>query len=250
MRFFQTTCAIACLGVLAVTYAEENLKTSLQRILPQVQKYLEQRIREFDQIPDERKSELKKISQYVNRRVRAGEPAKLTFICTHNSRRSHLSQIWAAVAVSHYKLEKIETYSGGTETTAFNPRAIAALERAGLKVESVKGGENPHYAVQFQESADPLICFSKIYHDPPNPQKEFCAVMTCSQADRACPLVVGSSLRVALPFDDPIIADGTSKETARYDERCAQISREMLYLFSEVRRSLTENSPTSDPTTR
>jgi arsenate reductase len=39
---------------------------------------------------------------------------------------------------------------------------------------------------------------------------------------------------VSIPLDDPKIADDTAEEAATYDQRCQQICREMLYLFSQV----------------
>lgn len=231
MRLLTMTGLLFCLGAVVARSAEETRSTGMY---PTVQKYVQQRLTEFDQIPAERKTQLKKIALYVKSRVDAGETARLTFICTHNSRRSHMSQIWAAVAARHYGIKGVETFSGGTEATAFHPRAIAAIERAGLKVEKANDSKNPHYAVRFQATNEPLDCFSKAYSDAPNPKRDFCAVMTCTQADKNCPLVTGCSLRVAIPFDDPKVADGTPEEAGKYDERCAQISREMLYLFSEV----------------
>jgi hypothetical protein len=59
--------------------------------------------------------------------------------------------------------------------------------------------------------------------------------MTCSEADKNCPVVRGAAVRVALPYEDPKVADGTPAEAARYDERSRQIATEMFYLFSEVR---------------
>jgi hypothetical protein len=232
MRLSITFCAMLCLAVASVIFGGD--KESNSTMFPQVQQYLQKRAQEFEEISDERKAQLQKIAQYVTIRIKSGEPARLTFVCTHNSRRSHLSQIWAAAAARHYGIERLETFSGGTEATAFNPRAIAAIERAGLKVEKTEDGRNPRYAVRFQESNKPLICFSKVYSDPPNPQEEFCAVMTCSQADQSCPNVIGSALRVAIPYEDPKVSDGTAEEAATYDERSLQISREMLYLFSRV----------------
>ncbi|MBW2160612.1 MAG: hypothetical protein JRH14_11750 [Deltaproteobacteria bacterium] len=38
-------------------------------------------------------------------------------------------------------------------------------------------------------------CFSKTYDDPGNPAEGFVAVMTCSEADEACPVVSGAALR-------------------------------------------------------
>ncbi len=213
-----------------VVAAEPDKETSF----PKVKMYLDQRRTEFDQIPADRKTRLKEIAAYVRNCARSGQPARLTFICTHNSRRSQMSQIWAMVAANDQNVAGVEVFSGGTEVTAFNPRAIAAIERAGLKVDKIQDNLNSKYAVRFDNSGKPLTCFSKVYSDAPNPTDDFCAVMTCAQADKSCPLLRGSSLRVALPFDDPKVADNTPEEAAKYDERCSQVSREMLYLFSQV----------------
>lgn len=229
MRF-----AIGFVMMLGPTFSYAAEKASNMDLYPDIQSYIEQRLAEFEQIPSERKSQLKKMSLYVKSRIKAREPARLTFICTHNSRRSHLSQIWAATAAHFYNIPHVETFSGGTEATAFNPRAVSAIERAGFKVEKTQDGKNPRYAVRFDDTDSPLICFSKVYSDAPNPTADFCAVMTCAQADKNCPVVEGCSLRVAVPFEDPKVADDTPEESNKYDERCAQISREMLYLFSQV----------------
>ncbi len=207
-------------------------------LIPPVREYVEARAAEFEQIPRERREALDEIARYVRGRVEAGQPARLTFICTHNSRRSHLAQIWAQVAATYYGVGDVETFSGGTEATAFNPRAVGALKRAGFSISTSEAGgkDNPRYQVHFAESAPPLVCFSKLYDQEPNPRKDFCAVMTCSQADAACPLVAGAALRIAIPYEDPKAFDGTPEEAARYDERCQQIAREMLYVFSRVSR--------------
>ena len=59
--------------------------------------------------------------------------------------------------------------------------------------------------------------------------------MTCSQADKACPVVKGASSWVAVPYDDPKEFDGKAQETAKYDERCRQIAAETLYVSSKVK---------------
>ena len=201
---------------------------------PAVRAYVDQRIAEFGAIPDSRKLQLREMTKYIQSCCEAKLPVRLTFICTHNSRRSHLSQIWAAVAADYYGVDGVETFSGGTEATAFAPQAIAAIERAGLTVNTPPVGSNPRHQIRYLESGSPLVCFSKVYSDAPNPNGEFCAVMTCSHADANCPIVHGASARIAIPFDDPKVADGTSEEVATYDERCRQIAREILYAFSAV----------------
>jgi protein-tyrosine-phosphatase len=188
---------------------------------------------DFDSIPSDRKKKLEEVSEYIQSKVEEGQPSKLNFICTHNSRRSHLAQIWTAVAAHYFKLENIETYSGGTEATAFNPRAVAAIERAGFKVEN-PGGENPKYKVWFDEEAKPLICFSKTFDDAFNPDSNFAAIMTCSDADENCPFVPGTEFRASITYRDPKEADGTQKEALTYDERCFQIATEMFYMMSKA----------------
>jgi len=189
--------------------------------------------RNFDSIPNERKETLKEVAQYISDELTEKGEVKLNFICTHNSRRSHLAQIWTQTAANYYEIEGVETYSGGTEATAFNPRAVAAIERAGFHVKNPVG-ENPRYEVKFSEDAKPMICFSKKFDDPENPEKNFAAIMTCSEADENCPFVPGTSFRKAVTYRDPKESDGTDHEKETYDERCRQIGTEMFYMMSQV----------------
>ena len=196
--------------------------------------YIETAASENDSIPQERKDQLKRIALYIQSKKDSNKAANLTFICTHNSRRSHMGQIWAAAAAAYYGIEQgIDTYSGGTEATAFNPRAVAAIERAGFHVKN-PGGDNPHYEVTYAENGKVLKCFSKKYDDPFNPNENFAAIMTCSEADASCPTVPGADLRVPITYVDPKESDGTEQETATYDTRCRQIATEMLYMMSQV----------------
>lgn len=192
---------------------------------------------EFGSIPSGRKEKLSEVAEYIQSKLDESKTAKLNFICTHNSRRSHLAQIWTAVAANHYGVENIETYSGGTEATAFNPRAVAALERAGFEIEN-PGGENPKYQVRFDDPSEPMICFSKTFDDSANPEKDFAAIMTCSDADENCPFVPGAEFRKPITYHDPKESDGTDQETKFYDKRCMQIGSEMFYMMSLVKKNL------------
>lgn len=204
-------------------------------VLPTLHPKIAQVTAEFDQIPEERQTELKEIASFVQAQVKAGEAPQLTFICTHNSRRSHLSQIWAQTAAAYYSIPGVKTFSGGTEATACNPRTVRAMRRAGFSVANkTPGASNPHYLVQFSENAAPIESFSKVYSKDGNPSSQFIAVMTCGQADKSCPIVEGSLLRVAIPYVDPKVSDGTEREDATYDARSHQIAREMFFLMSQV----------------
>jgi protein-tyrosine-phosphatase len=197
--------------------------------------YVEALLPTLATIPEERRETLERIASFVHERRAAGQPARLMFICTHNSRRSHMSQIWAATAAAWYGIDGVETYSGGTEATAFNPRAVAAMRRAGFDIDEVTSDvANPHYAIRFALDRPTLDVFSKTFDAVSNPSSDFAAIMNCSEADDACPIVAGAALRISLPYDDPKLADGSPEEADRYDERARQIAREMFYLFSRV----------------
>lgn len=210
-------------------------KTYLDKLNPQLTPYAQKVIEAFDQISEERKSVLRELANYISIRLAAKKPARLIFICTHNSRRSHLSQIWTQVAAYAYGVEGVETYSGGTEATAFNPRAVKAMQKAGFDIKTVKEGDNPIYAVAFAQDALTIEAFSKKYDDKVNPQDDFAAVMTCSDADQNCPFIPGASLRIPVPYDDPKDFDGTAQEEVKYDERCHQIACEMFFMMSIVK---------------
>jgi protein-tyrosine-phosphatase len=192
----------------------------------------------IEQLPAERRETLDRLAQFVRAQKSAGKPVRLTFICTGNSRRSHLGQLWAAAVARYYGIDGVETFSGGTEPSAFNPRTLAAVERAGFVVERPEpAGDNPHYRISYAADVASVESFSKRFDDASNPSADFAAVMTCTEADQGCPFVPGAALRISLPYDDPKVADDTPEEAARYDERSRQIATEMLYLFSRVAAS-------------
>jgi len=201
---------------------------------PLIEQYILEAIQSFDTISDERKNVLKKISAYVQKKVSEGKTAELIYICTHNSRRSHFGQIWAKVAATFYGFNNVETYSGGTEATAFNPNAIKAIKKIGFTVTNEDGKPNAVYSVQFGDDKIIIKCFSKKYDDKANPKQGFCAVMTCTEADGACPYIDGAEVRVSTPYNDPKAFDGTPQQDAMYLERSKHIATDCFYVFSQI----------------
>jgi arsenate reductase len=189
---------------------------------------------EFSQIPPSRKPALQELANFVSQKSKANEAIELNFICTHNSRRSHIAQVWAQTAALYYGVNGVQCYSGGTEATAFNPKAVRAMQDAGFDIQVFKDGTNPIYKVKFSDPIPPLTVFSKKYDDDFNPKENFAAIMTCSHADENCPLVPGAARRIALTYDDPKEFDGTPEESAKYTERVNEIGREILYAFSKI----------------
>ena len=208
----------------------ETLKTLCDELVIQI-----------DRISSERKSILNRLIEYVESERLASRPVQLVYICTHNSRRSHFGQIWSALAAAYFKIDGVQTFSGGTEATAFHPNAIKALCSIGFEIEPMDESSNPKYKVQFGEGLF-SICFSKVYDDAVNPKSNFAAIMTCSDAEENCPFIPGVSVRVATTYDDPKSFDGTDLQDQKYLERCKQIGLDCLYVFHEVSRRLQQNT--------
>lgn len=187
----------------------------------------------FDSISDERKKILNKLSVYIQERVN-NPSINLVFICTHNSRRSHFSQVWAQIAAHYYGLHNISSYSGGTEATAVFPSVINALTSNGVKVEALSNEENPVYTLKYSETKQPIIGFSKVFNHTFNPSTDFAAVMTCTDADENCPLIPNAT-RVSLPFNDPKVFDNTADEQIKYQEKSKEIATELFYALSQVK---------------
>lgn len=186
-------------------------------------------------VSEERKEILRPLAEFIQKKADAGESINLNFICTHNSRRSHLSQIWAQVMAEHFNIQNVYCYSGGTEATAMFPKVAETLQSQGMEIQKLCDTENPVYAVKYAENAHPVICFSKKYDDAFNPVYGFAAVMTCSNADAGCPFIAGAEKRVAVKFEDPKSSDGTHEMDRTYYERSLEIAAEMYYVMSLIR---------------
>ncbi|WP_189328099.1 low molecular weight phosphatase family protein [Flavobacterium sp. LM4] len=191
---------------------------------------------DFDGIDFERKNILQPLIDFIQFKVDSKEDIRLNLICTHNSRRSHLSQIWAQTAAHYYRIKNIFCYSGGTEATAMFPKVAEVLENTGFKIQKLSQENNPVYAIKFAENASPIIGFSKTYDDIFNPESGFAAIMTCSQADEGCPFIAGAENRIPIMFEDPKAFDNTAQQTEKYQERSLQIATEMFYVFSQIKK--------------
>jgi len=202
---------------------------------PSINKYCQNLESTFDLISLERKKKLERLSQYLYEKFNENKVSNVVVICTHNSRRSHIGQIFINLAVDYYNLPQINSYSGGTEATNFNKRAVNAMSRVGFAiVPENEQLDNPIYNVKWKDTMKPLLIFSKKYNSTPNPISEFAAILVCTEADAFCPLILGCDFRLPLPFDDPKAFDDTNLERIKYDERCVEIGREIFYALSKV----------------
>jgi hypothetical protein len=234
--------ALCCAGCSTTPQSRSNAK-----LLPSLQPYVNEVANELGMVSAERRGVLGAIAADIVGQLKSGKAAQLTFICTHNSRRSHMSQIWAQTAAHYFGLDKIQAFSGGTQATACNCRTVAAMRRVGFVIEDATTGVNPVYLVRYADDRPPIRAYSKLYNADGNPKRDFIALMTCSVADKTCPVVQGAISRYAIHYADPRLCDDTPAETAAYNERCREIAREMFYIMSEVRRRLDAVTGTSQP---
>jgi arsenate reductase (thioredoxin) len=207
--------------------------TSIKSFLfPEIEKTIKSL--DFKSIPEERKIVLEPLIDFIQKKVNNNQEIRLNLICTHNSRRSHLSQVWAQTAAANYDIKNVFCYSGGTEATALFPMAAKTLIKQGFQIETISEGSNPVYAIKYNKNAHPIIGFSKTYDDVFNPQSEFAAILTCSSADQGCPFISGAEKRIPITYEDPKAFDNTSQQAEKYEERSFQIATEMFYVFSQI----------------
>ena len=197
--------------------------------------FFEKLSKDFSSISVERKLVLHPIIEYITKYSIKGQPSHLNFICTHNSRRSQLSQAWAQAAAHHYSIPAM-CYSGGVEVTAFHPNAFHALEEDGFEIETHLG-TNPEVHLTYGETS-PLVMFSKLFDHPMNQTDRFAAIMTCSHADENCPFIPGTEARFALNYKDPKAFDETPEARNEYLKTSRKIALEMTYVFLNVRKQL------------
>jgi arsenate reductase len=186
------------------------------------------------EISVQRKEVLQPLIDYIQEKVDLKKEIRLNFICTHNSRRSHLSQIWAQTLAAYFKIPNLTAYSGGTEATALFPMVATVLAETGFNIHQLSEGKNPVYSIKYAENELPVIGFSKTFDDPFNPQSEFAAVLTCNHADENCPVISGAEKRIPITFQDPKAFDNTPIQQEKYAERSLQIMTELSYIFSKI----------------
>ncbi|TVR87204.1 MAG: protein-tyrosine-phosphatase [Saprospirales bacterium] len=204
-------------------------------IYPSIREFIE----DLDQneLVDLRREMLQPVIDYGISKLREGRPMNLNYICTHNSRRSQFTQIWAACISSYYGLTGVNCYSGGTEATALYGMVSEVLKQCGFRLNQMGAGNNPIYFVKFSHTRPPSVVFSKEHGNFYNPESGFAAVMVCSDADTNCPNAPGADRRFYLPYKDPGDYDTTEIQAEKYRECSQIIATEMKYLFSSIKNA-------------
>lgn len=188
-------------------------------------------------ISDDRKSLLHTISKAIAVEYKIKQQVNLNFICTHNSRRSQLGQVWSFYAAHYFNLN-INAFSGGTEVTAFFRNTVKTLQKVGFEFRLVDfSHQNPKYQISIKNTNKAILGFSKRYNNPIN-KAPFIAITTCNNADKNCPFIPEASYRFHLPFVDPKHADKSDQQEEIYLQTSQQIAGEIYFIFAEVKKLL------------
>lgn len=185
-----------------------------------------------------RQEKLSKIAQKIVEERHKLRKVNLNFICTHNSRRSQLAQVWAHYAIQVHKLKKIKSFSGGTETTAFHRNTIKTLQSTGFNFKLINYSHtNPTYEITNKHLKKTIIGYSKVYDDKFN-KTPFFAITTCNSADENCPFIPEAIARFHLPYEDPKKYDNTEQVEEEYLKTNKIIAAEMNFLLEQVKNLL------------
>ena len=109
------------------------------------------------EIGEDRKAILALLVNFIQTRLSENKRININFICTHNSRRSHLAQVWAQVASAYFNIPNVNCYSGGTEETAMFSKVVETLTDQGLYIMKISETENPVYAVKYDGNRHALF---------------------------------------------------------------------------------------------
>ncbi|WP_456376669.1 hypothetical protein [Lutibacter sp.] len=199
--------------------------------------FFETALKELE-IDETRVKLLQSIALFIASEIKDDKPVNLNYICTHNSRRSQLAQVWSSYACTYFKLKNIESFSGGTAATTFFRNTVKTLQEVGFKFQLLKfSHQNPEYLISYKNSTNPIVGFSKLYDNEHN-KSPFIAVTTCSNADENCPFIPNATQRFHLPFTDPKIFDGTLYQAEKYLETNKQIAGEIHFIFKNIKNSI------------
>lgn len=189
-------------------------------------------------LDENRKNLLLKIADcIVETYQKSKDQVSINFICTHNSRRSQLGQVWTYFAAHYFDLN-ITAFSGGTEVTAFNRNTVRTLKSVGFTFQVEEfSHQNPVYQVSFEGTKDYILGFSKTFDHHIN-EAPYIAITTCDSADQNCPYIAEALHRFHLPYTDPKASDGTPEQEATYLKTNGEVASELYFLFMKVKEAL------------
>lgn len=187
---------------------------------------------EFSLITPKKVEKLNTLRQYILQKQDC-QLANILFLCKENSLKSHLAQIWLAVAADYYNYSYVKSYSGGFDTGYVDPDTIRSLQKIGFQIDSYSQSfrHNPYHYVSWTETSSFFLTYSKKYSEEPNPKDTFASIFVCDKPESEYEPLDGSELFLALEYENPKNMKTTDNTTQRYYQLNRQIGREMLYVL-------------------
>lgn len=135
------------------------------------------------------------------------EKKRVLFLCTGNSCRSQM----ADGIVNHDFSNRITAVSAGTQPHGLNPLAVKVMEEINI---DISRNSSDHLSRYQGEPFDYIISL-------------------CDDADEKCPLFLGGTKRLHMPFEDPPKAQGSEEEVLQVYRRVRDEIRLQLNNFFE-----------------
>jgi len=145
----------------------------------------------------------------------------IVFLCTHNSRRSQLCQVWGIILSKIYNID-LKFNSAGTEKTEVNKNILYCFSHIGLEVKGNK--------IIYEDLS--ISLHSKLL-DEIQPNK-FISIMTCSDAEKSCPSDSRSIKNISMTYQDPKVFDYKEKEKDEYLKTSKLIAKELNYVLKKL----------------
>jgi arsenate reductase len=110
-------------------------------------------IKDFEAILEDRKALLDELAIYIKGKLISRKEVNLIFICTHNSRRSHMAQIWARRLLQFTTTSRTSRlFPEAHKKLHLTSMAVNALKKAGFKIKALSEKSNPKYRVKCQKT--------------------------------------------------------------------------------------------------
>ena len=167
-----------------------------------------------------RKKRLDNIASVINENL--NKTRSIVFLCTHNSRRSQICEVWGKVFAEIYR-KKININSAGAFKTVVHSQVYESIVKCGLIVNNKKEIFFDKKKFKLNSKTTDSITM-----------KNFIAVMTCSDTEKSCPHDSRSVRNIKMFFNDPRIYDETDKMSREYLKTTTYIAEELNYIFKNI----------------
>lgn len=142
----------------------------------------------------------------------ATTPARVLFLCTHNSARSQMAE----ALLRKMGGIRVEVFSAGSEPTNIHPLAIKVMSGRGIDLSTHRSKHLGEFAGQ---SFDYVIS-------------------VCDKVREVCPVFPGNPEHIHWSFPDPVAVQGTQQTQQRgFEETARGLTTRIQYLLLMIDRS-------------